>query len=327
MTMTPQTRISPTTVAGFTLIELLVVVSVIALLIGILLPTLGSARDRAQAVRCQANLRSLAQAAVTHTGDHQGIFSTGPSDNRADRGYGPIDEKGWMADYILGEYANPGNLLCPTHPAKDNQNLSFDRLNDNPWRPVDEDGQRRLLAAGYNSNYAQSWHMALTGLNDHFDTSIDDPKDPANCVGPLSTRYTDRVNASKLVLFGDARTKADDFGDFMGEQRRVVKAMGDGPDVGADGNWGLQNMTDFGAAHGNESPPSIDAKSTRSVGHLAFADGHVEGFKDLVDPVTGTRNGHFDTFFDRSSSPPRLRYRELDGKVFGGWLNQPSNFE
>ncbi|MGP1308941.1 MAG: type II secretion system protein [Phycisphaerales bacterium] len=312
---------------AFTLIELLVVVSVIALLIGILLPTLGSARDRAQAVRCQANLRSLAQAAVTHTGDHRGAYSTGPSDNRRDRGYGPIDEKGWMADFIIGEYANPGNLLCPTHPAKDNQNLDLDRLNDNPWKPFDENGQRRLLTAGYNSNYAQSWHMGLTGLKDHFDTSINDPKDPENCVGPLSVRYTDRVSASRVVLFGDARTKVDDFGTFQGERRRVVKAMGDGPEVGADGAWGLQNMTDFGAAHGRDWPQSTDAKSDRSVGHLAFADGHVEGFKDEVDPRTGSRDGFFDSYFDRDSSPPRLRYRELDRKVFGGWLNQPSKFD
>ncbi len=316
-------RLSP----AFTLIELLVVVSIIALLIGVLLPTLGTARDRAQTVRCQAGLRGLGQAAIAHTGDHKGAFSTGPSDNRRDRSYGAIDAKGWMADFIVGEYAIPGDMLCPTHPAKHNQNIDIDRLNDNPWKAFDEDGQRRLLTAGYNSNYAQSWHMALTGLKDHFDNSIDDVKDPENCVGPLSTKYTDRVNASRIVLFGDARTKVDDYGTFLGERLRVVKAMGDGPEVGADGTWGLQNMTDFGAAHGDASPKSTDAKSTRVLGNLVFADGHVEGFKDEQNPLNGTRDGHFDTFFDRTASPPRLRYRELDRKVFGGWLNQPGTFD
>ena len=46
-------------VRGFTLIELLVVISIIALLIALLLPALGAAREAAQQVKCQSNLKQL----------------------------------------------------------------------------------------------------------------------------------------------------------------------------------------------------------------------------------------------------------------------------
>jgi prepilin-type N-terminal cleavage/methylation domain-containing protein len=61
------------TAPGFTLIELLVVVSIIALLIGILIPVLGIARVKAQDSVCLANQHSLAQAWQAYVADH-GLF-------------------------------------------------------------------------------------------------------------------------------------------------------------------------------------------------------------------------------------------------------------
>ncbi|MBX3731619.1 MAG: type II secretion system protein [Verrucomicrobiae bacterium] len=56
---------------GFTLIELLVVVAIIAVLAGLLLPTLGRARDRALAVGCLNNLKQLQLGWMLYAVGHQ----------------------------------------------------------------------------------------------------------------------------------------------------------------------------------------------------------------------------------------------------------------
>lgn len=78
---------------GFTLIELLVVVSVIALLLAILMPSLGKARALAKRVGCGNNLRQLTLAWTEYLNDHEGRFYQG---TRANLDYGGWKGlKGW----------------------------------------------------------------------------------------------------------------------------------------------------------------------------------------------------------------------------------------
>jgi len=59
--------------SGFTLIELLVVISIIALLVGILLPALGAARNAARGATCMSNMRQLGLMHTNYAIDNEGF--------------------------------------------------------------------------------------------------------------------------------------------------------------------------------------------------------------------------------------------------------------
>ncbi len=71
-------------VRAFTLVELLVVIGIIAVLIGVLLPSLRAAREAANRTKCAANMRSAIQALVIYTSENKGWL---PGPHTSGRGW------------------------------------------------------------------------------------------------------------------------------------------------------------------------------------------------------------------------------------------------
>ena len=63
-------------VKGFTLVELLVVISIIALLLSILMPSLNSVRAQAKRVACGSNIKNMGLGVVMYQHDYKGNFPT-----------------------------------------------------------------------------------------------------------------------------------------------------------------------------------------------------------------------------------------------------------
>jgi len=59
---------------AFTLVELLVVIGIIALLVAILLPVLSKARESANTLKCQSQIRSIIQLMQLHANAHKGYM-------------------------------------------------------------------------------------------------------------------------------------------------------------------------------------------------------------------------------------------------------------
>jgi prepilin-type N-terminal cleavage/methylation domain-containing protein/prepilin-type processing-associated H-X9-DG protein len=200
---------------GFTLIELLVVVAIIAVLIAILLPSLGKAREKAKAVKCAANLHSLYQGISIYETSWDGYMMP---ERCGDEGISTAFSR-WFGILELGPIWNLAVSDNPNDPNKSLISAKIKTMLDCP-STVHPDG------SAWTADYTYSQKM---GDHRYYGTKLANYTDGNSKADPFVKKTS--IRRQTLVAL-DCSTNTDSNTDHFGGQADGINSLvpfDDGP--------------------------------------------------------------------------------------------------
>ncbi|UCE59391.1 MAG: type II secretion system protein [Phycisphaerales bacterium] len=214
---------------AFTLIELLVVISIIAMLISILLPSLGQAREQAKGVHCLARLKDIGTALAAYENVHSGVLPPArwfPAEAELDRtelGAATVSvvEWGWM-EALFGYVYKEEILLPVSYPVQ--RNIQHDR-----WEEYFhcESVPGSDVNSGHYRVYLPAWSAGSYVLE------ADGVYGDATRANPDWSTHRDRLKP-KLPIIGDANDLSER-GDGLGNDDCSYIDAGEADYAGSDG--------------------------------------------------------------------------------------------
>lgn len=254
---------------GFTLVELLVVIGIIAILIAILLPTLGRVQRQAKQTQCMSNLRQLMAAATVYQANNKGAFPY----QRATSG-GTADEQ-FIHGFVT--QANPLRIPAGRTSPPTSWVLHLARIMVGP------SGEKSATPGSTETV------VALTTLKNVFECPINRrDANSSSTFAPTDAFSTSYVANGVLTSFPKLRRKPAEIVAFWdngatnedGSQCRPGWRVSPVPSLTTDGWSGWMY---FGSPSSDTNPERrLTARTHQGGACMAFADGHSE-FRRAAD--------------------------------------------